>query len=93
LNAHFDGRAAGSLTADETQSWAIALITPKRSARTLRDVWVTAARREFAWALTQRLISNNPLKETSVTVPKKVRTRETKAFTPVEAASILKKRF
>jgi integrase len=89
LDKHFAGRAAGTLTEDETQNWAIVLVTSKRGARTVSDIWVTAARSVFAWAHTQRLIRNNPFADTSVTVPKQIRTRE-KEFTTREIETILK---
>jgi hypothetical protein len=40
-----EDRSADSITADEAQEWAVSLIGEKRSARTVADVWLTAARR------------------------------------------------
>ena len=50
---------------------------------------MNAARTVYAWAKTERLITNNPFEEVSVTVPRKVKHRETDAFTADEARTIL----
>jgi integrase len=89
LDRHFPERAADSITADEAQTWAVSLVGEGRSARTVADVWITAARRVCAWGVKQRKISNNPFAETNVTVPREVRTRE-REFTDAEAKIILK---
>jgi integrase len=90
LQSHFADRSAGSITEDEARAWKDRLITPKRSARTVSDIWVAAARTVFAWALKERLIQANPFVGVTVTVPKKRRLRETDAFTAEEARTILK---
>jgi integrase len=90
LNKYFAGRTAGSLRDDEAHAWANQLITPKRKAATVSDVWVSAARRVWAWAVEQRKVSTNPFAGVKVTVPKKIHTRETQAFTDAEAKTILK---
>jgi hypothetical protein len=43
----------------------------------------------FAWAVGEKLISRNPFTGWRVKVPKKLRTRETKAFTEDEIGVIL----
>ena len=43
----------------------------------------------FAWAVDEKLISRNPFTGWRVKVPKKIRTRETKAFTDDEIDTIL----
>lgn len=44
LNEHFKGRDPGSITGDEAFAWAEQLITEKRNADTVIDVWCSAAR-------------------------------------------------
>lgn len=76
-----DSPKAEPLTADTARAWSKALITPNRSALTVRTVSVNAARTVYAWAKMERLITNNPFEEVSVTVPRKVKNRENDAFT------------
>ena len=88
LEADFTGRTAGSLTTDEAQEWADEH-HDGRSAATVRDTWVVAARTVWAWAITRKYIDRNPFKEVRVTVPRKQRHRAHKAFTPGEMKIIL----
>jgi integrase len=90
LQSHFADRSAGSITADEAREWKDRLVTEARSAKTVSDIWLVAARTVFGWALRERLIQANPFVGVTVTVPKKRRLRETDAFTPEEATAILK---
>jgi integrase len=90
LQSHFVDRSAGSITADEAHEWKDRLVTKERSAKTVSDIWLVAARTVFGWALKERLIQANPFVGVTVTVPKKRRLRETDAFTPEEAQMILK---
>ena len=71
------------------QHWANGLINSDRTARTVANIWVRAARTVFAWAVDEKLISRNPFIGWRVKVPKKIRTRETKAFTDDEINVIL----
>jgi hypothetical protein len=48
LDRQFPERAADSITPDEAQAWAVSLIGEGRTARTVADVWITAARRVCA---------------------------------------------
>ena len=66
-----------------------ALVTRKRSAFTVMTVWVTALKAVGKWAVKQREIAINPFAECSVSVPKKTRHRETKAFSTEEIRLIL----
>jgi integrase len=93
LESRFGGNSADVVTEDDAWDWARKLVVPKRSPRTVNDVWVTAARTVFAWGVQERLVSNNPFKNVRVTEPKKIQLRETKAFTPEEAATILRGTF
>jgi integrase len=88
--SHFADRSAGSITEDEARAWKDRLITPERSAGTVRDIWVNAARTVFNWAVKERLVQSNPFAQVTVEVPKKKRLRETDAFTQDEARTILK---
>jgi integrase len=90
LQSHFADGSAGSITADEAHEWKDRLVTKERSAKTVSDIWLVAARTVFGWALKERLIQANPFVGVTVTVPKKRRLRETDAFTPEEAQMILK---
>jgi integrase len=80
---------AATITPEEAQVWARQLVSPARGARTVRDVWVVAARTVFAWAVSQRLLAHNPFSEVQIAVPRAATTRETKAFTPEETRTIL----
>jgi integrase len=89
LDVDFAGRAAGSITPDEAQEWADKLINDERSAATVSDVWVVAARTVWAWAITRKYIDRNPFKDVRITVRRKKLARGHKAFTPSEAKTIL----
>jgi integrase len=88
LDADFTGRSAGSITPDDAQEWTDKLITSERSAATVSDVWVVAARTVWGWALKRKYVTQNPFTTVRVTVPRKKRTRG-KTFTPVEVQTIL----
>jgi hypothetical protein len=62
----------------------------KRTAVTVRDVWVNASRVVFAWAIGAKLVTRNSFTDWRIAVPKKNSTRETKAFTESEISTILK---
>jgi integrase len=90
LQSYFTDRSAGSINQDEAREWKDRLVTKERSAKTVSDIWLVAARTVFGWALKERLIQANPFVGVTVTVPKKQRLRETDAFTAEEARMILK---
>jgi hypothetical protein len=81
---------ANDITEDEAREWSRQLVTDKRRARTVNDVWLTAAQTVFAWAQEERLITANPFKNIKVTEPRRVTHRETNAFMQEEWATILK---
>jgi hypothetical protein len=81
--------SATDITEDEAREWSRQLGTTKRKARTVNDVWITAARTVFAWAQEERLITSNPFKDVRVTEPRRIKHRETDAFMPVEWRTIL----
>jgi integrase len=82
---------ANGITEDAARSWIAGLVSNERTAITVREVWLSASRRVFSWALQHKRISKNPFAEIRVDVPRKVRHRETgPAFTPEEARTVLK---
>jgi integrase len=81
---------ADDITENEAREWSQQLVTPKRKARTVNNVWLPAARTVFAWAQQERLISSNPFGGVRVTEPRRVKHRETDAFMPEEWRTILK---
>jgi len=89
LDKHLAGRDFDALSDDEAQRWVAALVTRKRSPFTVMTVWVTALKAVGKWAVKQRLIARNPFADCSVSVPKKTRHRETKAFSTEEIRLIL----
>jgi integrase len=81
--------SADDITEDEARDWSRQLVTAKRKARTVNDVWLTAARTMFAWAREERLIASNPFENVRVTEPRRIKQRETDAFMPDEWRMIL----
>jgi hypothetical protein len=72
------------------QRWLDSLKTPKRSARTVRDIWLSAARTVYAWGKRRGMVDVNPFDGCIVKVPRTKVTRETgRAFTEDEARTIL----
>jgi hypothetical protein len=88
LNHDFAQCSASALTPEEAQKWAKGLVNSERSALTVRDVWVIAARTVFGWAVKEKLIKGNPFKDVHVTVPKGSLVRD-KAFEEEEVTTIL----
>jgi integrase len=89
LQSDFPDANATALLPEQMQHWANGLINSNRTAHTVAKIWVRAARTVFAWAVDERLISRNPFVGWHVKVPKKIVTRETKAFTHDEINLIL----
>jgi hypothetical protein len=58
-----DHPGAATMTTDEAQVWARGLISPERGTRTVRIVWVAAAKAIFEYAKGQRLVTHNPFKD------------------------------
>ena len=90
LQSDFPNTAAAALLPEQMQRWAEGLISKERSPVTVRDVWVIACRTVFAWAIDKNLVARNPFTGWRITVPRRVSTRETKAFTDEESNAILK---
>ncbi len=89
LQSDFPNQNAAGLLPEQMQTWSEGLINHQRSPVTVRDVYVIACRTVFAWGIGKRLVSRNPFTGWRITVPKKIRTRETKAFTDNEIKTIL----
>jgi integrase len=90
LKLQEDFPACATITPEAAQNWARGLINSERSARTVNDVWVIAARTVFGWAKSQRFLVQNSFTEVRITVPRKNTTRESKAFTSDEIKTILR---
>jgi integrase len=90
LQSDFPNTSAGALLPEQMQEWANRLIDSDRTAYTVANIWVRAARIVFAWAIDEKLISRNPFSNWRVKVPKKIRLRETKSFTDGEIETILR---
>jgi integrase len=89
METDFRDRSAALITPEEAQDWCRGLINEKRTATTVNEVWKSAARTVFGWAVGQRLLPRNPFEDIKITVPKKFRTREGKSFKPEEIKIIL----
>ena len=79
---------AHDITGDEAREWSRQLVTTKRKARTVNDVWLTAARTVFAWAGAIGHVQS--FAGVRVTEPRRVEHRETDAFMPEEWGTILR---
>lgn len=90
LQGNFSDKDANSITEDEARQWAKGSITEDRSAQTVQEVWLNAAKTVFRWGKETKLLEQSPFANVKVTVPNKVRHRETKAFTSQEIETILK---
>jgi len=91
MQREFAEVGAAGITEDAARKWMHGLITEKRGATTVREIWLSASRRVFGWAGEHKRIRQNPFKEVRVDVPRKMRTREEgRSFTAVEASTILK---
>lgn len=80
---------AKEITEDDAREWARGLVTNARSATTVSEIWLSAARTVYNWAVEEKHASGNPFAKVKVTVPDKLVLR-TKAFTPEEAETILR---
>ena len=89
LQTDFPSTPAAALLPEQAQAWCKDLITEERTARTVRDVWVIAARTVWSWAIGEKLVTRNPFTGWKLTVPRATSTRESKAFTTDEANVIL----
>jgi integrase len=89
MGEHFAGRSAASISPDEANAWIKGLISPERSAATVKKTWLNASNAIFRWAMEHKHINRNPFAQIKITVPKQSRHRETKAFRGDEQQLIL----
>ncbi len=89
LAADFPNTSAAALLPEQMRDWANGLINEDRTAYTVASVWVNSAKAVFGWAVEEKLIPRNPFAGLRIKVPKKVSTRESKAFTTEETKTIL----
>lgn len=68
-------RSAASVAPEEAAAWIKGLVSPKRSAGTVKKTWLNAANTVFRWALEHKLIASNPFADVKVTVPRKKKLR------------------
>jgi integrase len=90
LEKDFSGRSAASITSEEAQEWVVGLIGTERTPRTVKDVWLVACRTVFGEAVKLKLLARNTFTDVHVSVPRSNVARETKAFRPEEAQTILR---
>ncbi|WP_160310414.1 hypothetical protein [Microvirga vignae] len=90
LQGNFSDKDANNITEDDARQWAKGSITEDRSAQTVQEVWLNAAKTVFRRGKETKHLDHNPFETVKVTVPNKVRHRETKAFTSEEIQTILK---
>jgi hypothetical protein len=86
--ARFADTGAAGITKDAARSWIVGLVAENRSAQTVREVWLSASRSVFSWAARHKHIGKNPFADVKVDVPKRSRSRETKAFRSEEVLMI-----
>jgi integrase len=90
MQREFAEVGADGITEDAARAWIRGLINEERQAITVREVWLSSARRVFAWAREHKHVRENPFKEVRVDVPRKAQTREEgRSFTDAEARTIL----
>ncbi len=90
MQRDFADTGANGITEDAARSWVAGLVSEKRSARTVREVWLAASRSVFSWAARHKHTRKNPFADVKVDVPRQARDRETKAFKPDEVLVILR---
>jgi integrase len=78
----------------DAQAWIDGLITPERTAGTVRRTWLAACKSVFRWAVRKKKLAANPFADVVVTVPRKIVSRETsRSLTMDEATIILRAAF
>lgn len=90
MQREFAEVGADGITEDAARKWVHGLINKDRQAITVREVWLSSARRVFGWAREHKHVRQNPFKEVRVDVPRRAQTREEgRSFTDTEASIIL----
>jgi hypothetical protein len=89
LRERFGDRDIASISDEDAITWKDHLVVPRRSGRTINDVWLATAKGVFQWAVTNRKIASNPFRGLRVAYAKAPQERESRAFTKDEASTIL----
>jgi integrase len=89
MQAKFPHTSVPALTAKDAKAWIEGLITEKRTAYTVGNVWLPVSKGVFNWGVEQELLTTNPFSAIKVTKQKRARERSGKTFTTEEAAIIL----
>lgn len=88
LNGFLDGRDVALVTGEDAIGWKDRLVAKgDRGARTINEIWISAARRVFNWVIAQNKIAANPFKNAKVATGRKVPTKG--AFQPDDVETIL----
>jgi integrase len=91
LQSDFPEHSAAALTSEEARGWVKGLVNAERTEVTVRDVWIVACRRVFAWAVENHLLAQNPFKAVPLPVVRKTSNREDgKALAADEIKTFLK---
>jgi integrase len=78
------------VTPELANDWVRALVTKRRSARTINTKWIRALITIWNWGIQAKLVEINPFVGLRLAQPRKTITRDSgKAFTPEEATVIL----
>jgi integrase len=102
LNDDFEGRSAGSIQPEEAEAWLLKRVTANspndtkagkrtRTAQTVKNTTARAVNTVFRWAVSKKHLARNPFEHAAdaLTVSKRPKLRDTQAFTPEEARTIL----
>jgi integrase len=90
MQAKFPHTSAPALTAKDAKAWIEGLITEKRTAYTVANVWLPVSKGVFSWGVEQELLTSNPFSAIKITKQKRARERSGKTFTTEEAAIIIR---
>jgi hypothetical protein len=78
-----------SLENEDAIKWKGSLVTAQRSAVVASDIWLTAARTVFSWAVANKLIGTNPFEGVSIAMPAEVQQLREREFNENEWRTIL----
>jgi hypothetical protein len=102
LSDDFEGRSAGSIQPEEAETWLLKRVTANavshtkagkrtRTAETVKNTTARAVNTVFRWGVSKKHLAGNPFEPAAdaLTVSKRPKLRDTQAFTPDEAKTIL----
>ena len=78
------------VTETNAREWFKSLVTADRSVHTVNQTWRTALKTLCSWAVREGHLKRNPFAGGKLDAPRKIITRESKAFTDDEAHTILR---